>query len=589
MKIVEGKLSAGPWIVVTLLVAALGLAPAGAQTAPLLFDDRDEFLAVTGSQRASAPYPATGTSACLQLLAPLDLVCASSSLLEFGERTLSLPLSGGSEPELSVLGPEDWSVETASPVHAFGFEVEDLDGTGLPPSTFTVVLSRSGQEVGRFVFLLRATALDRTFVGVWSPVAFDRLTVVEDETADADEYVGPVYAGTAPPPRGTAKIVDPSATEKGGSVAIDGDLVLTGGQDTGIADGVAYLYERHLGGVEAWQRRRRLRASDAQAFDQFGWDVSLSGKSAAVGAPGYFFGARRPGRAYVFERNSGGRDRWGQVSRLTSPVGQTGDFFGWSVSVSGDWLAVGAPGESRNPGGTVYVFERTPGGSTRWTLRAALAQPLGSISTFGRSVAISGSTVAVGAEFDVTSGGTTGAVHLFDRDFGGPGAWGYLTTVVGSNSAQGHAFGSTVALDGPTLVVGGRDHTEAYVFQQDPALADVWTETARLASPLAGYGDVWSVGVEGDVAVVGRLGVGVEAHGRHLGGSEVWGRLALVPFVLPDLPDDVDVSGNSIAAGDESEDPLNTSTGAVFVTRLPSLFEDGFESGDVAGWTSSTP
>ena len=63
----------------------------------------------------------------------------------------------------------------------------------------------------------------------------------------------------------------------------------------------------------------KLIASDAEDDDRFGISVAISGDTVVVGAYGDdgWWGNDR-GAAYVFERNKGGVDNWGQVKKLTA-------------------------------------------------------------------------------------------------------------------------------------------------------------------------------------------------------------------------------------------------------------------------------
>ncbi|MCH7811779.1 MAG: FG-GAP repeat protein, partial [Chloroflexi bacterium] len=90
---------------------------------------------------------------------------------------------------------------------------------------------------------------------------------------------------------------------------------------------------------------KKLTASDAQAGDQFGWSVAVSGETIVVGALGEDAGGTSAGAAYVFQRDQGGAGNWGEVTKLTASDAQAGDKFGWSVAVSGDTAVVGAVGE----------------------------------------------------------------------------------------------------------------------------------------------------------------------------------------------------------------------------------------------------
>ena len=87
------------------------------------------------------------------------------------------------------------------------------------------------------------------------------------------------------------------------------------------------------------------------------WRASISGNTLVVGANGQ---AGSTGAAYVFKRNAGGGDAWGQVSKLTASDGAAGDNFGWSVSIDGNTLVVGAPFDTVSGDtyhGSAYIFQ----------------------------------------------------------------------------------------------------------------------------------------------------------------------------------------------------------------------------------------
>jgi hypothetical protein len=112
---------------------------------------------------------------------------------------------------------------------------------------------------------------------------------------------------------------------------------------------------------------RTLTASDGAANASFGTAVSISGNFAAVGASSAQSGK---GAVYIYAQNQGGADQWQQVRKITVADGQAYDHFGYSVSLSGDTLAVGAPqnDEYGTDAGMVYVFERNLGGADQWGL-----------------------------------------------------------------------------------------------------------------------------------------------------------------------------------------------------------------------------
>ena len=104
---------------------------------------------------------------------------------------------------------------------------------------------------------------------------------------------------------------------------------------------------------------KKLTASDAEAGDFFGESPAISGDTAIVGALGEDAGGGFAGAAYVFERNQGGPDNWGELQKLTASDAEAGDFFGDSVAMGGDIAVVGALLEDEAAGnaGAAYVFD----------------------------------------------------------------------------------------------------------------------------------------------------------------------------------------------------------------------------------------
>jgi hypothetical protein len=201
-----------------------------------------------------------------------------------------------------------------------------------------------------------------------------------------------------------------------------------------------------------------------------------------------------PGAAYVFERDGSGN--WQQKAYLKAPNTDVGDYFGYSVAISGDTIVVGAPSEDSNStqvcnefassgcdnaggngpnnngasgAGAAYVFERD--GSGNWQQKAYLKAPNAEASDyFGISVAISGDTIVVGAyQEDSQSAavcnnlgmcgglgnnltGEAGAAYVFERD--GSGAWNQKAYLKAPYTHTNYEFGTSVAISGDTIVVG---------------------------------------------------------------------------------------------------------------------------------------
>ncbi|MCB7129976.1 MAG: FG-GAP repeat protein, partial [Candidatus Brocadiales bacterium] len=153
-------------------------------------------------------------------------------------------------------------------------------------------------------------------------------------------------------------------------------------------------------------------APDARAYDYFGYSVALSGDYALVGAPWEDAGGSGAGAAYIFYRT--GINSWDSGTKLLAPDTQAGDYFGYSVAISGDYALVGAEEEDAGGGnaGAAYIFYRT--GINSWDGGTKIVAPDAQADNlFGRSVAISGDYAVVGAPWEDAGGGEAGAAYVF--------------------------------------------------------------------------------------------------------------------------------------------------------------------------------
>jgi len=196
----------------------------------------------------------------------------------------------------------------------------------------------------------------------------------------------------------------------GAAVAIDGDRVLVGAHRADAPDpssGAVYVFDRS-GAV--WTETAILTPGAPAAQDQFGFDVSVDGDRALVGANFDDTVAGNAGAAYLFERAGGS---WSQVQKLTDPSGSIGDEFGRSVAIEGDRALVGEPydtvAELRS--GSAYVFAR---GATEWTQTSKLSDPAGARNdNFAWTVDLDGGLAAAGVPVDDDLGTETGSAFLF--------------------------------------------------------------------------------------------------------------------------------------------------------------------------------
>ena len=245
----------------------------------------------------------------------------------------------------------------------------------------------------------------------------------------------------------------------------------------------------------------RLQSSKPTLLDGFGFSVSVEGNQVLVGAP-HAKGARgQPGKAFLFERESG------KLLRKFAPSSPLGDdLFGLSVSLTPDYVIVGAPrgkGALRRSMGSVTVFDRNTGES-----RQVIVSPNQSAAAFGHAVAARDGLVAIGdpgastmTDFEV------GEAYLVDA-ITGEVLRTFVSPYAENRNADG--FGHAVTFLGSILAVsaplgGTGDHGQVFLFD--------W-ESGRLKRTLVSpdpqtneyFG--WALASDAELLVVGALGRG---------------------------------------------------------------------------------
>ena len=366
-----------------------------------------------------------------------------------------------------------------------------------------------------------------------SAVSVSGLTIVVG-APDAANEVGSAYVFVRPGTQWSeqAKLSAPDGADGdrfGASVEIEGDTLLVGSPtddtDAGVDSGSVYVFTRS---GNLWSFSKKLEPTNAEAGALFGSSVSISNGIVAVGAPG-----RGLGRAYTFVLESTG---WRQ-EREFLPELVTGSDFGASVSVAGEFLIVGAPKEhdgSQEGFGAAYVYRRRNEAWSRWR---RIVAPWTSSGTphgpqrFGASVSVAEDTFLVGAPGSDTAHVFEPVTYPFvDEDqellslgpaeYDGFGSWVACSsrwlavsaakreidgvfeagavdvyrrrssrwipeTTLTSPTPSGDAFGSSVTVDGDTILIGAPDDSElaldagaAYAFSFE---GGVWQRTKLLA------------------------------------------------------------------------------------------------------------
>ncbi|PJZ79876.1 hypothetical protein CH359_15195 [Leptospira meyeri] len=314
--------------------------------------------------------------------------------------------------------------------------------------------------------------------------------------------------------------------------------------------------------IKLWENQAYLKAANAEASDQFGTAIAISGDTIVVGAIGESSnqttitngeGASSDnslglsGAVYVYQRTG---STWSQQAYIKAPNAEASDQFGVAVAIDGDTIVVGANLEDSNQttitngstasgdnsasnSGAVYVFKRS--GST-WVQEAYLKPSNGEASDqFGFPVAISGDTIVVGTYLEdsnqttITNGPTAsgdnsatsaGAIYVFQRS---GSTWSQQAYIKPSNVEAQDAFGKGLAISGDTIVAGANleDSNQttitnggtagsnngatsagaAYVYQRT---GSTWVEQAYLKAPNAEAGDQFGedVAISKDTIVV---------------------------------------------------------------------------------------
>ena len=157
-----------------------------------------------------------------------------------------------------------------------------------------------------------------------------------------------------------------------------------------------------------------------------------------------------PGAVYVFRTTDGGAT-YSQVAKLTASDAASQDYFGCSVAIDGDTVVVGAYyDDDGTPAEAAYVFRTTDGGATYGQVAKLTASDAASGDELGRSVAIDGGTVVVGAYGNPTR---PARAYVFRTTDGGA-TYGQVAKLTAADAAAGDYFGGRVAIDGDTVVVG---------------------------------------------------------------------------------------------------------------------------------------
>jgi len=290
--------------------------------------------------------------------------------------------------------------------------------------------------------------------------------------------------------------------EFGREVALDGDTALVGVKvhdAVGDASGACYVFTRTSG---VWTQEAKLVPDDAHAGDRFGSAVALEGGIALIGAMTDEGQGELSGAAYVFVRAGG---VWTQQAKLQAADGGAENTFGRSVDLEGDTAMIGARGVDGAAAGAVYVFTLTAG---VWTQQAKLLASDGTDGDgFGVDVSIDDGTALIGAAWSDDSADNSGSAYVFAL---GAEGWVEEAKLLASDGGNNWAmFGRDLVLHRNIAIIAadgnaslGSQSGAVYVFSRE---GGVWAEQAKLTAWDGDTGDRFGSGVafEGTTAIVG--------------------------------------------------------------------------------------
>ena len=284
-------------------------------------------------------------------------------------------------------------------------------------------------------------------------------------------------------------------------------------------------------------RQAQLAGTQSQSLSFFGWSVAAMGDTAVVAGPGgYTQGDDQGGQVYVFVKPASGWTNMVQTAELTpSDNGYAG--FGYSVVISNDVIAVGAPGVAET-----YLYVKPADGWQNMTETAILQDGAGDLRDgFGDAVAFdsTGDTLAVTAEFSSVAAANCGAAYIFLKPTAGWGTTSRPKAVLTPSDASADLnWGTSIAVSGNTVVVGSAfqplliNYGAVYVYvepasgwrkmQKETAKLTDSTQfpNAELGTSLSFVGNTIVAGAPGPSPISGTADIFIEPTGGWKSGTE---------------------------------------------------------------------
>ncbi|CAL6327849.1 unnamed protein product [Bathycoccus prasinos] len=387
-----------------------------------------------------------------------------------------------------------------------------LDVSNLVPSTETKSIEQSEYILGGF--MCKPKQIDDHY-GITA--SFDECVDLLDKTVDPSSLIEP-YSGDPTLIHFPQQYLKLTASDGaygdsfGTSIAFDGNTALIGAigdDDSGSDSGSVYVFTRTGTDDSTWTETKKLTASDGEENDHFGTSIAFDGNTALIGAIfeapdndeyDYDFNGDS-GSVYVFTRTGTDDSTWTETKKLTASDGAYGNSFGTSIAFDGNTALIAATWDDGS--GSVYVFTRTGTDDSTWTETKKLTASDGENSDiFGSSIAFDGNTALIGATWD-----DAGSVYVFTRTGTDDSTWTETKKLTASDGAYGNSFGTSIAFDGNTALIGATldDAGSVYVFTRTGTDDSTWTETKKLTASDGEENDHFgtSIAFDGNTALIG--------------------------------------------------------------------------------------
>lgn len=168
---------------------------------------------------------------------------------------------------------------------------------------------------------------------------------------------------------------------------------------------------------ETWLQKSQIIPSKGSVGDEFGMSLALSNELLVVGSRYSSFNFEKSGAVYLYQNyDSVG---WSELAILTARDGKTFGFFGDTVAIDRNTIAVGSFGwtapDSKDIVGAVYIYLNS---DHNWSESQVLLSSHGTTNDFfSKALAINGEVVAIGAAGDDLNNMNSGSAFHFDLSF----------------------------------------------------------------------------------------------------------------------------------------------------------------------------